>query len=406
MVNCSPPVGTVATLCGQTKYLKDIVDKDIIFLIFFLTIIINNAAQSLNVLLRGREMAAFLTAWARGLREVGYATTCCIRLRLGAELLGTLLMLGLITHLEFAEVAFAFDGAETEDVPTHFVRDTIKSMMIITLQPFMADPRNAVNSTLCNGFYLMLMFYIFSSYKFTIFFYTYCCNTISESFKIWNRRAKRFFHPDGGAKEDGVTVQQLASQHFTLVQLVHDADHVFGLIITTYFVSLVGIIIFTIYEIILYSFGTMSLWLTVLIFLPSSLTLLTVAMAASEVAEAAAGGLEPVRAGWMEERGPAEDRALARLLAGLQASGFTTFHSSCSKCTQKTPLRSLCPAKYEFGNPIWLKVSPKSKFARCVPLSPRVRLSCSLDSASSRSLGPSSSPSSALSSPTSFCSTR
>ena len=125
---------------------------------------------------------------------------------------------------------------------------------------------------------------------------------------------------------------QLARQHFRLVQLVQNMDTAFGLIITTYFISLVGIVIFTIHFFVDYLVNspTMSLWLFIVILAPSSITLLNVALVASNVQRDAMQGFESLRGSSLGTRRE-EKEVLEALLTSFQGpqpvlTGLGLFH--------------------------------------------------------------------------------
>ena len=321
-LNCTlGQAGLSAALCTEAKFMVDIVNRTFVFIIFFDMFILNNTAQSVAVAWQGEELARLLTSWEEALARVGFATTTWMRARLVLEVASVCLIFTAVVYLEFAEY-HAFDGSQAEDEPTHFVRDTIKSVIIITLKPFVSSPGSAVESTLASATSTLFMFYVYASYKSTIFFYSYTCSTVSQCFKIWNQRARNLFLASGAETS---SIRELSEQHFILVQLVHNINRVFGLIIATYFVSLVGIIIFTIYEIVLYlrSSAMMAMWLTVMILLPSSLTLLSVAVSASEVHQEAVHGSEQLRGVDLLERAGEEGRVLGVLLTSLQGPPVT-----------------------------------------------------------------------------------
>ena len=93
-------------------------------------------------------------------------------------------------------------------------------------------------------------------------------------------------------------------------------DSAFGLIITTYISSLVGIVIFTIHYFVSYlaTLSTMSLWLFVVILAPSSVTLLNVALVASNVEREAMKGFESLRGATLKRDKQAEEREMLEAL--------------------------------------------------------------------------------------------
>ena len=342
-LNCSvedmPSNATNMPSCTQTKVIFDQVNQTITFVVFFLMFLLNHAAQSINVVFRGNLMAKFLTDWEANVNDVGIKKTRGPLLRLTLEVVYTCVMFGFVVYLEFEDgKQGSFDPTQKEATPTHFVRDTVKSVIIITLHPFSTDFKTAIENNFANAMSTLFMFYVYISFKSTIFFYTYLCAFLSQMFKHWNQRAKCCFqnfegtHSPQEKQEMDEKLLQLARQHFRLVQLVQNMDTAFGLIITTYFISLVGIVIFTIHFFVDYLVNspTMSLWLFIVILAPSSITLLNVALVASNVQRDAMQGFESLRGSSLGTRRE-EKEVLEALLTSFQGpqpvlTGLGLFH--------------------------------------------------------------------------------
>ena len=300
--------------CTNARMTFEEVNRTITFVVFFLMYLLNHTAQSLNMMCRGNLIAKFLTEWEEIAKEVAFTRTRGIILQMVVEVVYTCAMFAFVFYLEFGESYQENLGtAEKTTVSAHFVRDTIKSVIIITLHPFSANFEKAAENNLANALSTMFMFYVYVSFKSVIFFYIYLCSSLSHMFKRWNKKAKRFFNEEHKQKGQ---LHQLADQHLKLVHLVQNMDSAFGLIITTYITSLVGIVIFTIHYFVSYlaTLSTMSLWLFVVILAPSSVTLLNVALVASNVEREAMKGFESLRGATLKRHKQAEEREMLEAL--------------------------------------------------------------------------------------------
>ena len=79
---------------------------------------------------------------------------------------------------------------------THFVRETVYAIKLMTLRPFLSDPRSVGSQTfdeLINLIILFSLIYLYTTYKINIMFYSSMCKAISSSFKSWNMRARGYF---------------------------------------------------------------------------------------------------------------------------------------------------------------------------------------------------------------------
>ena len=328
-LNCSfeaIPTNATNMPFTQTKVIFDQVNRTITFVVFFLMFILNHAAQSINVVCRGNLMAQFLTEWETTVKDLGFKKTRGILLRLALEGVYTCAMFGFVVYLEFED-----EKAQKAATPTHFVRDTVKSVIIITLHPFSNDFETAIDNNFANAMSTLFMFYVYISFKSTVIFYTYVCASLSRMFKLWNERAKWCLQKCGRIdqqQEKDENLADLARQHFRLVQLVQNMDTGFGLIITTYFISLVGIVIFTIHFFVSYlvSSPTMSFWLFIVILAPSSVSLLNVALAASNVQQEAMQGFESLRGATLEITRREEREVLEALLTSFQVTPYIALY--------------------------------------------------------------------------------
>ena len=319
-LNCSfDGENTSNMTCTNAKMTFEEVNRTITFVVFFLMYLLNHTAQSLNMMCRGNLIAKFLTEWEEIAKEAGFKRTRGIILQMVVEVVYTCAMFAFVFYLEFGETDQEnFSTTEKRTISAHFVRDTIKSVIIITLQPFSANFEKAAENKLANALSTMFMFYVYVSFKSVIFFYIYLCSSLSHMFKRWNKKAKRLFNEEHKQKGQ---LHQLADQHLKLVHLVQNMDSAFGLIITTYITSLVGIVIFTIHYFVSYlaTLSTMSLWLFVVILAPSSVTLLNVALVASNVQREAMKGFESLRGATLKRHKQAEEReVLEALLVSFQ----------------------------------------------------------------------------------------
>ena len=325
-LNCSfegIPTNATNLPLTQNRVIFDQVNRTITFVVFFLMFILNHAAQSINVVCRGNLMAQFLTEWEATVKDLGFKKTRGILLRLALEIVYTCAMFAFVVYLEFEDERQGnFDKTQKSATPTHFVRDTVKSVIIITLHPFSSDFESVIENNFANAMSTLFMFYVYISFKSTIIFYTYVCTTLSQMFKLWNERAKWCLQRCGRIEnqEKDEKLPDLACHHFRLVQLVQNMDTGFGLIITTYFISLVGIVIFTIHFFVGYlvSSPTMSFWLFIVILAPSSISLLNVALAASNVQREAMQGFESLRGAALETLDLEEKEVLESLLISFQ----------------------------------------------------------------------------------------
>ena len=323
-LNCSfegLPTNATSMPCTQTKVIFDQVNRTITFVVFFLMFILNHAAQSINVVCRGDLMAQFLTEWEATVKDLGFKKTRDILLRLALEIIYTCAMFGFVVYLEFENEKQG--NIDTTATPTHFVRDTVKSVIIITLHPFSSDFESAIEDNFANAISTLFMFYVYISFKSTIVFYTYVCASLSQMFKLWNERAKCYFQKCARIEQKqgkDEKLLELGRQHFRLVQLVQNMDTGFGLIITTYFISLVGIVIFTIHFFVSYLLSSpmMSFWLFIVILAPSSVSLLNVALAASNVQREAMQGFESLRGTTLETLDLEEKGVLESLLISFR----------------------------------------------------------------------------------------
>ena len=219
-------------------------------------------------------MAAFLSDWNRGMKDMHFKITFKMILRILSENLGMIVVITLLVYLEFYE--------EEMDPPSSLVHDIVRSFILLTLKLFMDDPLSYGDRNMVKVVTLILMSYIYISYKVTIFLYTYFCSSISECFKKWNRKAKILFQKKiANISDKTVDMEALANDHFTLVRLVQDLDHVFGLVITAYVFSQVVIVIFTIYKVMEFGINIKTCWLTLIVLIPSTVLLLYVATTAS-----------------------------------------------------------------------------------------------------------------------------
>ena len=305
--------------CTNARMTFEEVNRTITFVVFFLMYLLNHTAQSLNMMCRGNLIAKFLTEWEEIAKEVAFTRTRGIILQMVVEVVYTCAMFAFVFYLEFGESSQEILGtAEQTTISAHFVRDTIKSVIIITLQPFSANFEKAAENNLANALSTMFMFYVYVSFKSVIFFYIYLCSSLSHMFKRWNKKAKCFFNEEHEQKGQ---LLQLADQHLKLVHLVQNMDSAFGLTVTTYITSLVGIVIFTIHYFVSYlaTLSTMSLWLFVVILAPSSVTLLNVTLVASNVHREAMKGFESLRGATLNRHKQAEEReVLEALLVSFQ----------------------------------------------------------------------------------------
>ena len=90
---------------------------------------------------------------------------------------------------------------------------------------------------------LMLILMLVASYKGYVFFYVCVCQSLSNGFKEWNKKAEDSFSfkmiKAKYSKNEGApcSMDHLVNSHFTLLKLVNDTNDVLGVIVGSFFAT-------------------------------------------------------------------------------------------------------------------------------------------------------------------------
>ena len=307
-----------------TEEMLKFISEKMVFIVVVIAIVLNVITQSFSAIFRGSQTAQFFNKSKDYGSRIGFKPSKSLKLTIALEIgFVVFFFIAMVVLFLIPEDAFpCFHSAG------HFVRDTVKAIKIVTLKPFVKDPRNVGSKTEdCVVSFIILLFlsYVYTTYKVNIMFYSYICKSISSCFKAWNRRAKVYFanFPQKEAKmqqkvfQKRYLIEKLAADHFILLKLVRMTDDLFGPIITTYFFTQIVTICFTIYVIIDLGFSIMSM-LAFMILLQTSVLLYIVTSNASNVHEEATKGFESLRTVKMKNLGFREDRVLEALLTSFR----------------------------------------------------------------------------------------
>ena len=162
------------------------------------------------------------------------------------------------------------------------------------LRPFFEDPLALKFSPYLVELPILVFFVIFVvSYKGYVFFYTCVCNSLSNGFKEWNKKAQDIFDGKKNAnfyyskhEASPCSLDHLVDSHFVLLKLVNEANENLGILVGSYFATQIVIICFETYFLV--DMGLNGGWMTVcalIILLQTSVILIMVALSASSVHE-------------------------------------------------------------------------------------------------------------------------
>ena len=302
--------------CEVTEEILRIIKPKVVFVVVVLAIILNVMIQSFTAIFRGNQTAQFFNRSLDYAHKIGFKASRRLKLKIKFEICFIVFFLICMVTLYFIpENYFAsFYPAE------HFVRDTVLAIKLMTLRPFISDPRSLGSKTTDEVVNLLILFsliYLYTTYKINIMFYSYICKAISSSFKSWNRKTKSYFtKPQQFVIPKNQLIEKLASDHFILLKLVKITDDLYGPIITTYFFSQIVIICFIIYVIIDLGLSIMST-LALMILVQTSILLYMVTCTASRVHEEATLGFDSLRTASMKNLGFREEKVLRALLTSF-----------------------------------------------------------------------------------------
>ena len=138
----------------------------------------------------GERVAEFLTSWSRDLARTRFDVSDGIRKKVIAELVLVSIVAFTFALMYFLpHYVFSSSGI-------HLVQDTVKAIRIVLVRPFATDPLywdQQIHPYLLEVPILILILLLVASYKGYVFFYGCVCQSLSNGFKEWNKKAEDSF---------------------------------------------------------------------------------------------------------------------------------------------------------------------------------------------------------------------